>query len=310
MTSAKKSAAKDQLSLHSMLIFGTVLLIVFNIIPLIGNWMAFSKYKPQGDQGFLQSLFSGEFVGFGFFKQIFNRPDFWNVLGNTVFISFVKIVLLIVFGVLLALMFNEMQHAHLKKAIQTIIFIPYFLSWTILSTILIDLLSVDGVINALITSTGHEAIPFLASNNWFTTVLFASEMWKSLGYQAIYFLAACACINPTIYEAADIDGAGKFRQCISLTIPALVPTIILMSVLNLGNIMSAGFDQIISLYNELVYDTGDVLDTLSYRVGLINPSTYQYSLGTAIGLFKSIISCIFFAIGYYIAAKKFNYRIL
>lgn len=309
MNKVKTERLKGQLPLHAMMLPGTLLLIIFCIVPMTGIWMAFSKYKPVYNEGYFSSLFKGEYVGLAFFRQIFSRPDFANVVWNTVYISFVKIFLLIVFGVVLALMLNEVVNKYFKKTIQTVVFIPYFLSWTILATVLIDILSVDGPINKVLGLFGVEPISFLASNKWFRSVLFVSECWKSLGYQAIYFLAAITGIDPGLYEAAKIDGAGKWKQCIHITLPCIVPTIILMSVLNLGNIMSAGFDQIVSLYNEMVYDTGDVIDTMAYRVGLVSPSTYQYSLGTAIGLFKSVISCAFFGIGYFIADKKFKYRI-
>lgn len=300
---------KKQLPLQLMMIPGATLLIVFCIFPMLGIWMAFSKYRPVYGMGYFQSLFRGGFVGFGFFEQIFSRPDFLQVCWNTVYISFVKIVLLIVLGVGLALLINEVGMKGFKKTVQTVVFIPYFLAWTILSSILIDLLSLTGPINAVIEALGGEPVSFLASNRWFRPILFISEMWKSLGYQAIYFLAAISQVDPNLYEAAKIDGAGRVRQCFSVTLPCIMPIIILMSVLNLGNIMSAGFDQILSLYNEMVYETGDVLDTMAYRIGIVGDGIYKYSLGTAIGLFKSVISCGFFGIGYFIAAKKFNYKV-
>ena len=306
----KKERGGRQLSLQLMMLPGTALLIIFCIIPLVGVWMAFSKYQPQLNMSYFQALFKGDFVGFGFFEQIFNRPDFLQVVRNTVVISFVKIALLIVLGVALALLLNELPNSRLQKVVQTIIFIPYFLSWTIISSVLVDLLSLDGPINNVITSLGGEGISFLADNNWFRVVIYVSEMWKSLGYQAIYFMAAIISVDAGLYEAAQIDGAGRVKQCFHVTIPCIMPVIILMSVLNLGNVMSAGFDQIVSLYSPLVYESGDIIDTMAYRIGLLTPSKYQYSLGTAIGVFKSVISCIFFGAGYVIAKKKFDYRIL
>lgn len=299
---------KQQIPLQLMMLPGAVLLVIFCVLPMIGMWMAFSKYAPT-DRGYFYSLFHSEFVGFGFFGQLFNRPDFGRVVWNTVYISFVKIVLLIVLGVGLALLINEVGMRGYKKTVQTIVFIPYFLAWTILSSVIIDLLSIGGPINNFIEALGGEPVSFLASNTWFRPVLFVTEMWKSLGYQAIYFLAAIAQVDPNLYEAAKIDGAGRTRQCFSVTLPCIMPIIILMSVLNLGNIMSAGFDQVLSLYNEMVYDTGDILDTMAYRIGIRGNSVYRYSIGTAIGVFKSIISCGFFGIGYFVAAKKFNYKV-
>ena len=309
-TKGKRSyRIKKQIPLQLMMLPGAILLVVFSILPMLGIWMAFTKYQPVYEQSYFSSLFRGAFVGFGFFNQIFARPDFGRVVWNTIFISFVKIVLLIVLGVVLALLINEVGRKGFKKTVQTIVFIPYFLAWTILSSILIDILSLDGPVNAIVALFGGEPVSFLASNTWFRPVLFISELWKNLGYQAIYFLAAISNVDPNLYEAAKIDGAGRMRQCFSVTLPCIMPIIILMSVLNLGNIMSAGFDQVLALYNEMVYETGDIIDTMAYRIGIINDGIWKYSLGTAIGLFKSVISCAFFGIGYLVAAKKFDYKV-
>ena len=157
---------------------------------------------------------------------------------------------------------------------------------------------------------GGKAVSFLGSNTWFPFVLFVSELWKSLGYQAIYFLAAITAVSPGLYEAAEIDGANRVQQCFHVTLPCIRPIIILMVVLNIGNIMNAGFEQVLALYNPLVYESGDIIDTMSYRIGLINRSTFQYSLGTAVGLFKSVICCILFGASYLFAAKKLDYEVL
>ncbi|MDE6274590.1 MAG: ABC transporter permease subunit [Clostridiales bacterium] len=309
-TKISKSSVKRQLCLHSMMLPATVLLVVFSVLPMLGIWMAFSKYQPVQNEGYFSALFKGEFVGFAFFRQIFARPDFRRVLFNTVYISLIKITLLIVCGVALALLLSEVKFLRLKKCIQVIVFIPYFLSWVILSSIFIDLLSMDGPINALIKGLTGGTVSFLSDNGWFPVVIFVTELWKNLGYQAIYFLAAITSVDLGMYEAAKIDGANRWQQCFRITLPCISPIIILMVILNLGNILSAGFEQIYSLYNELVYKSGDILDTMAYRIGLVNPSTWQYSLSTAISLFKSVISCVLFGAGYFIAAKKMNYKVL
>lgn len=305
-----RSSVKRQLCLHSMMLPAALLLVVFSVLPMLGIYMAFSKYQPLPDSGYFQALFQGEFVGFAFFEQIFNRPDFRQVLFNTVYISFIKITLLIVFGIILALLLSEVRFLRLKKCIQVIVFIPYFLSWVILSSIFIDLLSLDGPVNAIIKGLTGGTVSFLSDNGWFPVVIFATELWKNLGYQAIYFLAAITAVDPGLYEAAKIDGANRWQQCFRVTLPCISPIILLMIILNLGNIMNAGFEQIYSLYNELVYKSGDILDTMAYRIGLVNPSTWQYSLSTAISLFKSVISCVLFGVGYFVAAKKMDYKVL
>ena len=305
-----RSKTKKQLVLHSMMLPGAILLIVFNVLPMIGIWMAFSKYQPKYGMGYFEALFSADYVGFAFFQQIFNRPDFRQVLFNTIYISVVKLVLLIGLGILLSLLLNEIPFVHLKKGIQVIVFIPYFLSWVILSSIMIDLLSLDGPINRIIEAFGGDPVSFLGSNTWFPVVLFVSELWKSLGYQAIYFLAAITAVSPGLYEAAEIDGANRGQQCFHVTLPCIRPIIILMVVLNIGNIMNAGFEQVLALYNSLVYESGDIIDTMSYRIGLLNTSTFQYSLGTAVGVFKSVICCVLFGASYLFAAKKLDYEVL
>ncbi len=305
-----KSSWRRQICLHSMMLPATLLLVFFSVMPMFGIWMAFTKYQPAQDAGYFTALFRSEFVGIAFFEQIFARPDFRQVLFNTIYISFVKITLLIVFGVVLALLLSEIKFLRLKKCIQVIVFIPYFLSWVILSSIFIDLLSIDGPVNAIVKALTGGTISFLSDNGWFPVVIFVTELWKNLGYQAIYFLAAITAVDPGLYEAAKIDGANRWQQCFRVTLPCISPIILLMIILNLGNIMNAGFEQIFSLYNELVYKSGDILDTMAYRIGLVNPSTWQYSLSTAISLFKSVISCVLFGVGYFVAAKKMDYKVL
>ncbi len=305
-----RSRTKKQLVLHSMMLPGTILLLVFNVLPMVGIWMAFSKYQPKAGMGYFEALFSADYVGFAFFDQIFSRPDFRQVLFNTVYISVVKLVLLIGLGIVLSLLLNEIPFLHLKKGIQVVVFVPYFLSWVILSSIIIDLLSVSGPINRVIEALGGEEISFLGSNTWFPVVLFVSELWKSLGYEAIYFLAAITAVAPGLYEAAEIDGANRVQQCFHVTLPCIRPIIILMVVLNIGNIMNAGFEQVLALYNSLVYQSGDIIDTMAYRIGLVSASTFQYSLSTAVGLFKSVICCVLFGASYLFAAKKLDYEVL
>lgn len=312
-----KSKTKKQIALHSMMLPGAVLLILFNVLPILGLWMAFSRYQPQYGMGYFEALFSADFVGLGFFRMVFSRPDFQRVLFNTLYISIVKLVLLIGLGVLTSLLLNEIPYLRLKKAIQVIVFIPYFLSWVILASVMMDLLSLSGPINRLIEACGGEAVSFLGSNTWFPVVLFVSELWKSLGYEAIYFLAAITAVAPGLYEAAQIDGANRVQQCLHVTLPCIRPIIILMVVLNIGNIMNAGFEQVLSLYNSAVYQSGDIIDTMAYRIafgdgksGSGGGGIYSYSISTAVSFFKSVICCIMFGASYLFAAKKLDYEVL
>ncbi len=297
---------RQELQLHAMLLPGMILLTVFVIFPIIGVYMAFTQYRPSPDTGFFRALFQSRFVGFRFFNDIFTRPDFTQILFNTVYIALLKIIIQTVLGITLALLLNELRSGALKKTFQTVYFIPFFLSWTLLGSIVTEMFSLDGIVNKLF---GQE-ISFLASNDWFRAILISTDVWKNMGYQAVYFLAAISCIDPTQYEAASVDGANYWQQCRHITLPGIMPIIILVSVLNIGNVMNAGFEQILVLYNPLVYKTGDIIDTVAYRIGFLTPSLDQYSLGTAIGLFKSVISCVFFLGSYAFAAKKLNYSIM
>jgi putative aldouronate transport system permease protein len=285
---------------------GTVLLILFVLFPIVGIYISFAAYRPLPGTGFFDSLFQAQFVGFYYFADIFARPDFIQVLFNTVLIAVIKIILQTVFGILLALLLNEVMQSSLKRVYQTAYFLPFFLSWALLGTIITEMLSIDGVINSIFNTD----VSFLASNKYFRSILIITDLWKNAGYQAVYFLAAITCIDSTQYEAASIDGANKLKQCRHVTIPGIMPIIILVSVLNIGNIMNAGFEQVLVMYNPLVYATGDIIDTMAYRIGFLTPSIDQFSIGTAIGLFKSSIGCVLFVISYLFAAKKLNYSIM
>ena len=186
-------------------------------------------------------------------------------------------------------MLNELGGKIFKRTFQTIVYLPHFLSWVVLATVITNMFSLDGPINSLLALFGVEKIQFLADNSWFRTVIVGTDVWKEFGYNSVIYLAALLGIDPGLYEAASIDGANRLKQIIKITIPCLVPTIILMLALNLGNILNAGFDQIFNLYNPIVYQTGDIIDTYVYRIGIVER---QYSIGAAAGLFKSIISFI------------------
>lgn len=283
-----------------MLLPGIVLLLIFSIIPLFGLVIAFENYVPA--KGFLGS----KWVGFDNFVYMFQIPDSIQVLKNTVIIAVAKIIAGIIVPVIFALLLNEARNKYFKKAVQTIVYMPYFLSWVILGSIFTTMFSLDGIVNQVVQFFGAEPIMFLGSNKWFRTVLVATDTWKGFGYGAIIYLAALLSIDLNLYEAAAIDGAGRFKRLWHITLPALVPTIILMTTLSLGNVLNAGFDQVFNLYNTLVYETGDIIDTYVYRMGLID---MQYSLSTAVGLFKSVISSILIIISYALAKKFAGYRI-
>ena len=283
---------------------------------MIGIWMAFSKYQPKYGMGYFEALFSADYVGFAFFQQIFNRPDFRQVLFNTIYISVVKLVLLIGLGILLSLLLNEIPFVHLKKGIQVIVFIPYFLSWVILSSIMIDLLSLDGrsarlSINRIIEAFGGDPVSFLGQQYLVSRRAVRLGALEEPGVSGDLFPGGRSppC-PPGFTKRRKSTAPTACTQCFHVTLPCIRPIIILMVVLNIGNIMNAGFEQVLALYNSLVYESGDIIDTMSYRIGLLNTSTFQYSLGTAVGVFKSVICCVLFGASYLFAAKKLDYEVL
>ena len=284
-----------------MLLPGIALATVFQILPMIGIIMAFQDYNV------VDGFFGSPFVGFMNFYDLFMRPDFMQATLNTVIIAFSKIVCITVLSIVLALLINEIRIGAIKKPVQTIIFLPYFLSWTLLGNIMVDMFSKSGGFNYFLSFFGVEPVSWITSNTWFRTIVVASDVWKTIGYQIVVFLAAIVNIDPALYEAARIDGANSRQLCRHITLPGIMSMIVLMSILNIGNIMNAGFEQILVMYNYLVYETGDILDTMAYRIGLLQVG--QYSMGTAIGLFKSVISCVFFSASYFLAYKVKGYKI-
>lgn len=298
----KHSKFRRQLPLHLMLVPGLIFIIVFNYVPMAGLRIAFQKFVPA------KGLFGDQkWVGFKNFEDVFNQPNFGNVFYNTIFISVMKIILSLIVPILIALMLNEVRHLKYRKAVQTIIFIPFFISWVTLGGILVDILSPsNGAINMVIKFLGFEPIYFLGNTKTFPYVMAISDCWKGMGYNTIVYTAAIAGIDPGLYEAAAIDGAGRWKRTWHITLPGMRSIIVLLAVLGLGNVLNAGFDQIYMLYSPQVYETGDVIDTLVYRLGLMN---YQYGLSTAVGLFKSVISSILVGISYYLAYRFADYRL-
>ncbi len=295
----KKFIQSKEWQYHLLLIPGIIVIFIFNYIPLYGLVIAFQKFNPAMG-------FSSPWVGLDNFKFLFSQPNFVRTIWNTLYIAVFKLAGGIVVSVTFALMLNELKQMGLKRGIQTIVYLPNFLSWVVLAGMMIDILSTDGLLNQFLGLLGIGPVSFLGSPSVFPWTMIISDIWKTFGYGAIIYLAALSNIDPGLYEAAAIDGANRWKQIIHITLPSLLPTIILMSVLSIGNLLNAGFDQIYNLYSPAVYQTGDIIDTFMYRLGMENA---QYSFGTAIGLFKSVISCILVGFSYIAADKFANYRI-
>ena len=286
---------------HALLLPGVILLIIFNVIPMGGLIMAFQNYMPA--RGMLRS----PFIGLDNFRRLFMFPDSKQVIFNTLIIAFWKIVFNLIIPVIFALILNECTNLFFKKFVQTVVYLPHFLSWVIVAVMLSNVFSMNGIINKLLASFGQaEPTFFLVSNTWFRPILIITDVWKSFGYGSIIYLAAITNLDPAHYEAADMDGASRLQKITYITFPGILPTVILMSALSLGRILNAGFDQVFNMYSPLVYRTGDIIDTYVFRVGL---QGLQYSFSTAVGLFKSVVSFILITISYAAADRFAGYTI-
>ncbi len=296
------SSFRGNLSLHAMLLPSVILLIIFSYGPMYGLVIAFQKFIPS------KGLFGNQkWIGLNNFTYLMALPGAMRAVENTVIIAFWKIVLNLAVPILFALMLNEIRSNFYRRLLQTVIYLPHFLSWIIMSGILIDMLSPStGFINKIIQSVGAKPIFFLGSNKYFRGTMILTDVWKEFGYGTIVYLAAITSIDPSLYESAVVDGANRLQQTWHITLPGMRMIIVLMMVLSLGNVLNAGFDQIFNLYSPSVYETGDIIDTFIYRIGLIDA---QFGVATAMGLFKSLVSTLFIGISYFAAYKFANYRI-
>lgn len=285
---------------HVMLLPSMIFLLLFSYVPMAGIVMAFQDYKPW--LGFTGS----EWVGLDNFRYLFERQDSIQVIWNTLVIAVLKLIFNLFVPFIFAILLNEIRRVKLQRTIQTLVYLPHFLSWVILGGILIDLLATDGFANRILGTFGVQPIFFLGDNDWFRFTVIASDVWKEFGYNTIIFLATLAGINPSLYEAAEMDGATRLKQTLYVTIPSMIPMVAVVGTLALGNVLNAGFDQIFNLYNPLVYAKGDIIDTFVYRTAILNG---EMGFGTAIGLFKSVISMVLILLSYRLAYKWANYRI-
>ncbi|CAM3288362.1 ABC transporter permease [Vagococcus fessus] len=298
--SVKKRNRKTESYYHLMLLPGMILLFIFHIVPMFGIVMAFQDYIPA------KGIFGSDWVGLEHFRYMFQLPDSKQIFLNTIIIAVGKLLLGMIVPIFFALLLNEAKLTWFKKTVQTIVYLPNFLSWVVLGTVISMIFSYDGMFNNLLSALGLERIMFLASNTWFRPLLIVTDVWKGYGYGTIIYLAALTAINPALYESAAMDGANRWKQMLNITLPAILPTIVLLATLNLGNVLNAGFDQVFNLYNPIVYQTGDIIDTFVYRMGLVD---MQYSFAAAVGLLKSVISFGLIVLSYKMADKFAGYRI-
>lgn len=270
-----------------MIIPAIIYYAVFCYVPMYGVLIAFKRFLPS--RGIMGSPWA-DMSGFGNFAIIFQDEKFWQVLGNTVFIGTCKIIISFISAILVALLINEIRMKVFKKTVQTIVTFPHFLSWVIVGGLVANIFGMNGIVNNIISATGGTRVRFLADGKFFLGLIFASDVWKEAGWSSIIYLATMAGISPELYEAADIDGATRLQKIFNITLPAIKPTAILLLILSVGGVLSAGFDQILNMYNPLVYNVADILDTYIYRSTLREMQPAERS--AAIGLFKSVVSFI------------------
>ncbi len=273
-------------ALYLMLLPGLIWYVIYKYLPMYGLIIAFKDYDIVG--GLWNSPWSDPWNKY--FLQFFNSPYFTEILGNTLLISIYKLIFGTLPPIFLAILFNECRSRWLKKWVQTISYMPHFLSWVIIYGIVIALLSeTSGIVNHLLVNSGFKSIPFITSTDWFRSLLVGSDIWQNIGWGAIIYMAAMASIDNTLYEACRVDGGGRLRMIWHITLPGIQTTIVLLLILKIGHIMEGSFDQIYIMYNTQVYKVADIIDTWVYRTGL---QQMNFSLASAVGLFKSLIGMI------------------
>lgn len=297
-TFIQKRSMRSQSMYHMMMLPGMIFVLIFSYVPMFGIIMAFQDYVPA------KGILGSEFVGLKHFQYMFSLPDIWQILTNTVVIAVGKIILGTVMAIAFAILLNEIRVRFFKKTVQTIVYLPHFLSWVVLAAVVINMVNLDGPVNQIIQMLGFDKVNFLGSNTWFRPMIIVTDVWKEFGYNSIVYLAAITAIDPGLHEAAAIDGANWWKRVWHITLPGMLPIILLMAAMSLTSILSAGFDQIYNLYSPMVYQTGDVLDTYVYRMGLISR---QYSFSTAVGLLRSAVGMVLMLAANGLA-KKFTDR--
>ncbi|MFB9659678.1 ABC transporter permease [Glycomyces mayteni] len=278
-----REAFRRDWQLYSLALLPLIFFAIFKYGPMVGNVIAFRRFRPGG------SIFGDEWVGFRYIEMFINDPSFWHVFTNTAILGGLTLVVCFPLPIVLALLLNEVRKRHFKKIVQSISYLPHFLSVVIVVGMLMQLLSLQGTVNQIIGAFGGEGIPFLQRPEWFRTVYVGSEVWQTVGWGTILYLAALTSVDDSLYEAARIDGAGRWRQTWHVTLPGIRPTMITLLILNIGTFLNVGFEKVLLLYNPLTYQTADVISTYLYRVGLVSNNL---SYAAAIGLFQALIGLV------------------
>jgi putative aldouronate transport system permease protein len=278
-----RRALRRDWQLYSLAILPLLFFAVFRYLPMAGNVIAFRRFRPGA------SVFGEYWVGLRYVRLFLSDPTFWDVFTNTLVLGGLTLLFIFPLPVVLALLLNEVRSRYLKRFVQSVSYLPHFLSIVIVAAMLMQFLSVDGTINQIGGILGNEPVPFLQRAEWFRTIYVSSEVWQTVGWGTILYLAALTTIDPDLYEAARIDGANRWRQTWHVTLPGIRPTMVTLLILNTGTFMAVGFEKILLLYNPLTYPTADVISTYLYRVGIAGGNL---SYAAAIGLFEALIGLI------------------
>lgn len=267
---------------YLMLLPGLIFVVMFLYLPIFYNFIAFKEYQ------IFRGPFGSPWCGLENFEKLFRTPDFLRILRNTFALCFWKILIGFPVPIILALLLNEVSNKYFKRTIQTIVYLPHFISWVIIASLATTLLSpTDGAVNMILGKLGFEPIFFMGDSRYFRGVLVATDIWKEMGWSAIIYLAALAGVSVDLYEAATVDGANKLQKMWYVTIPCILPTVVIMLLLRIGGILNSNFEQVFTMYNSAVYDVADIIDTYVYRMGIIQT---EYGFSAAAGLFKSLVS--------------------
>lgn len=278
-----RQALRRDWRIYTFLIVPVLFLLVFRYVPMLGNIIAFRRFRPGG------SIFGDEWVGFYYFEAFITNQQFWTVFWNTVILGGLTLLICFPLPIVLALMLNELRSSRFKRIVQTVSYLPHFMSIVIVAGLVLQLTSLNGTINQLIDAFGADEVPFMQRPEWFRTIYVTSEAWQTVGWGTILYLAALTTIDDQLYEAARIDGANRWQQTWHITLPGIRPTMMVLLILNIGSFMSVGFEKVLLLQNPLIYSTADVISTYLYRVGI---QSAQFSYGTAIGLFEALIGLV------------------
>lgn len=282
--------------LYAFMLLPLIFYVIFRYIPMAGNIIAFRRYRAGS------SIFGDEWSGLKYFKQFMRDKNYWRAFGNTLVLNISYLAVRFPLTLIFALLLNELKNLRWKKFVQTVSYLPHFISMVIVAGMVRELISLDGPINRLIESFGGKAISFISTPEWFSTIFVTSGIWQSLGWGTILYLAAMSSINPTLYEAAEVDGAGHFARVWHVTLPCILPTITTLLILDIGGLVGSGaaFEKVYLLYNPMIYESADIISTYVFRKGLLSGS---YSYSTAVNLFEGVINMVLLSIANYSSKK-------